>query len=64
MKPVCHVVADILRAFDASGQQQTLIYTRHDRANPYSPKMSKADRRQALEDDLAWIERGKKENLR
>ena len=33
-------LADILRVFDASGQKQTLIYTRHDRANPYSPKMA------------------------
>ena len=31
-------LADILRVFDASGQKQELIYTRHDRANPYSPK--------------------------
>ena len=33
-------LADILRVFDASGQKQALIYTRHDRANPYSPKMA------------------------
>lgn len=31
-------LADILRVFDASGQKQELIYTRHDRVNPYSPK--------------------------
>ena len=30
-------LADILRVFDASGQKQELIYTRHDRAKPYSP---------------------------
>ena len=31
-------LADILRVFDASGQKLELIYTRHDRAKPYSPK--------------------------
>ena len=59
---------DVLRVFDATGLRQTLLYTRNGKATAYggasvTPDIwdrLEADRRQALEDDLEWIRRGRK----
>ena len=60
MKPVCHVVADanwrlnnLREQFRAAGVALT----------PDVCDRLEQDRRQALEDDLTWIRRGREENI-